>query len=132
MTIASFTPATLRPLREEIDAALKAVADKHGIKFTLGKMTYDYTGTEFSAKVTATTGGAEDRAAKQAIELAKYSGVDASEPSTHPKTTGAVLVEHRARAGLRPWVYSLGGKQYVTTNEGLKAMWPKVTEVSPI
>lgn len=132
MTITAFGPSNLGSLRIEMDAALKAVADKHGIKFTLGKMTYDHTGVEFRCPLTANTSGAEGRAARQAISFAESYGVDAKEPSTHPKAGGAVLVEYRPRAGKRPWVYELGGKQYVTTQEGLRQMWPKVAEVSPI
>ena len=58
MTITSFDRQNLPGLRRDIDEALKAVADKHGITFAIGRITFS--GSEFRAKMTANTGSSAD------------------------------------------------------------------------
>lgn len=133
MTMTTFDRNSLTALRAEIDAALALINAKHGIALSIGKITYDHTMTEFTTKLTGKAAGSEGREAQEAIAHAKRMFlVDASQPSTHPKATGAKLISYRSRAGLRPWVYEQDGKTYVTTDGGLKQMWPAVTHESPI
>lgn len=132
MTISTFDPTTLRALREEVDAALKIVGDRNGIKLTLKTIRYSPGGLTFTSQIEGETGGAEEAEKKKAITFAKsFLGLDASEPCTHPKVSGAVLVEYRDRARKAPWVYELDGKRYVCTDQNLKLMFPKVAEPAP-
>lgn len=132
MTIKTFDKQNLAALRVDIQAALDAVAAKHGISLQLKNISFDPTRTSFRAPIEGETAGAADVERNQAVSLAKAYGVDATEPSEHPRTKGAVLKEYRAKSRTRPWVYEHGGKLFVTNDIGLKAMWPKVAEVSPV
>jgi len=53
MTITTFNKPALRVLREDLDAALEAVAMKHGIELELGNIRFD--ASSFTAKVSANT-----------------------------------------------------------------------------
>lgn len=134
MTITTFDRANLQALRPEIDAALAAVAQKHGIELRLGNISFDPTGTSFTSKIEGKAGAFGETKRKEAIEYAKiFCGVDASAPCEFPNPTvqGAVLVEYRGGRSSRPWVYEKGGKQYITTDANMKLMWPKVVEEAP-
>jgi hypothetical protein len=133
MPIQQFDRTSLQMLRGEMQGALDAIAAKHGIKLRIGNMTYDPSGSTFKAPINAEAGGAEDEKRKQAIMYAKMlAGVDASEPSEHPLTKGAILTELRSR-GSKPFIYSLpNGKSYMTDEAGLKRMWPVAAEESPV
>jgi hypothetical protein len=54
MKVTQFNQANVKEIREEIDAALAAIAAKHGLaSIRTGRITYS--GTEFNAKITAKT-----------------------------------------------------------------------------
>lgn len=61
--IKKFDKANLKTVRADIDAALAAVAKKHGIKLSIGGITYDPDGTNFRTTLSAVTeaaaGGAD-------------------------------------------------------------------------
>lgn len=132
MTISTFDPNTLKGLGQEIDAALKAVAAKHGITLTMKTMRYDFSGTTFTASLEGKAASFGDAAKAKAISMAKVlCGVDASQPCTHPKLIGAVLTEYRDRARKAPWVYEFQGKTYICSDNNMRLMFPKVAEVAP-
>lgn len=124
--IDNFSPENLRVLRPEIEAALKEVADRFGITLTLAKITYDPMTATFRAPIEGKASAAGDLKAKQAVEMARAYGVECTQPSTHPRSLGAVLVEYRTKSRTRPWCYSLGGKLWLTDDRGLRMMWPAV------
>lgn len=125
MTIVAFDPKNLDMLRTEIQSALDEVAKRHGIKLQMKTMRYDPTGASFTAPLEGKAGAFEDVAREKVLRMAKAYGVDASKPSENPRAKGAVLMEYRAKSRTRPWSYELGGKMYVTTDDGLRALWPK-------
>lgn len=130
--IENFEPSNLRTLRAELETALAEVAARNGIKLSLGKMTYDPSSASFRAPLEGKAASNEDRERKTAIDLARsYCGVDASEPSTFPARRGAVLVEYRIRSRSKPWVFSWGGKNYITDNAGMKMIFPKAVIEDP-
>jgi hypothetical protein len=53
MAVASFNRSNIGTMRAEVEAALNAVAAKHGLAITLGRITF--TGNEFRGKLTAVT-----------------------------------------------------------------------------
>lgn len=128
MTIENFDRTNLAMLRGEIQSALDAVAARHGITLQMKNITFDPITATFRAPLEGAAAAKADLAVKQALDMAKIYGVDASQPSQHPRAKGAVLKEFRTKARGKPWVYDLGGKAYVTTTEGLKALWPKAAD----
>jgi len=58
MTITSFDKQNLKQIRADIDAALKAVEDKYGMKVSLGSIRFD--ANTFSGKLTAAVGKAAE------------------------------------------------------------------------
>ena len=71
----TFDRVTLRVLREEIDAALKAVADKHGISLTLGKITFAGDGSTMSGKIEGAVARDGQVQTKEAVDFLKYAEV---------------------------------------------------------
>lgn len=126
MTITTFDKNNLGALRAELDAALKAVADAHGITLRIGTMRFDV--ATFSATVEGKAGDFGDIAAKQAVDMARAYGIDASAPSTHPARLGATLIEYRMKARAKPWVFAYRGQNFITNDAGIRAMFPKVAE----
>lgn len=76
MTIAAFDKQNLKTLRADLDAALKAVADKHGIDLSVGTIRFD--AAAFSAKI--------DGAVKQ--KAADGSVVEGDLPASHKWVVG--------------------------------------------
>lgn len=64
--INTFTKPTLRSLRIEMDAALKAVMDKHGISHKIGNMSFN--GGEFTTSLTVSA-GSQDEVIKNTFDL---------------------------------------------------------------
>jgi hypothetical protein len=127
MTITTFDRQNLPQVRADIDAALKAVCDKHGISLRLGNITYDPSGASFRAALEGKAGDFESIAIQKAVEMARlYPGVDASHPSNHPARKGATLLRYEPKKRARPWVFRWNGKDYVTNDDGMKMMWPRL------
>lgn len=123
MTITSFDRDTVKAIVRDIDAALAAVGEKHGIKVRATSTRYDL--AEFSTKVVATIEAAKaDSDLKNAQTFAGFLGVDISEPSKHPRALGAKVVGYNHKSRTRPWIYEQGGKRYITTDANMRLMFP--------
>jgi hypothetical protein len=72
MTISNFEKSNLKVIREDVDAALKAVGDKYGISLHLGNIRFDQ--KTFSGKLEATINDSKTGAAKSAMEIALEQG----------------------------------------------------------
>lgn len=131
MTISTFDRENLPLVRADIDAALKAVTEKHGITLRLGNITFDPSGASFTASLQGRAGDFAAVAAREAVSWASQFGVDASKPSTLPNRQGATLVQFDMKKRSKPWVFAWQGQQYVTDDAGLRLMWPAVQTRGP-
>ena len=83
MAVTEFNRENLKSIRADIDAALAAVATKHGIKLSLGNISFS--GLEFRSKVeakvltTVQNGVAVDSAKVRFEQIANYYGLKASD-----------------------------------------------------
>jgi hypothetical protein len=69
----ALTTDTLKSLRADIDAALKAVAAKHGVTLTTGRCSYADTHATFKLEVATTSGdGSGNTMTKQAADFLTY------------------------------------------------------------
>jgi hypothetical protein len=110
LKITAFAPANLSPLRVEMEAALKAVAERHGIAFTLGKMTYEPGGASFRATVEAKVPELADAANRQELEM--WCGIHNLDPDKMVKTNKGEevrLTGYNARGRSKPWIVSVNG-----------------------
>lgn len=105
-----FNPETLRVLRPEMEAALAAIAEKHGIKLQLGKMTYTPDGGSFTAKVEAKVEAIASAAEEKLFrEAAALFGYDPDKVATTPQ--GEVrLVGYNPKKRSKPWMLTVAGK----------------------
>lgn len=98
MTITAFNKIALKNLRPEIDAALKAVADKHGIELRLGNISF--TEATFTAKVEGKIEALADEAARKLfLEMAEMYGLDPEKISPD----GYRLVGFEPKKRSKPW-----------------------------
>lgn len=116
MTITSFDRAGLRVLRTDLDAALKAVADKHGITLTVGSMRFSE--SEVRMKLTANTGSSAElvqaKTDASAADLARLSALyDLPEGLLGRKITvrGSHFTISGAKLSRRKYPFSVIGAQ---------------------
>jgi hypothetical protein len=110
LKITAFAPSNLQPLRVEMESALKEIADRYGIAFKLGKMTYEPDGSGFRSTVEASIpalAGAKDRET-----LLMWCGIHNLDPDKMvktPKGEEVRLTGYNSRARTKPWVVSVNG-----------------------
>lgn len=108
--ITRFDPTSLRVVRTEIEAALAAISEKHGISLTLGKMIYSPSGSSFGARVEGEVealASAEDAALmNRAADLFNLD-LDREADTIHGK---AKITGYRPKAKTKRWMISLDGK----------------------
>lgn len=103
-----FNKATLGALRPEIQAALDAIAEKHGIKLQLGNIGFAADGSSFKAPVEGRVEALADaKEHAQFLEMARLYGLDPEKVAATPQ--GKVrLVGYNARKRTKPWLLQLG------------------------
>lgn len=105
-----FDPTSLGVVRAEVEAALSAISEKHGIGLTLGKMRYNPSGSSFTASL---EGEVEAIAKAEDLALMKRAAetfnIDLDREATTPdgkvKITG-----YRPAARSKRWIVSVNGK----------------------
>lgn len=108
MTISKFDKPTLRSLREDVDQALRAVAEKHGITLSLGSIKFD--ATSFTGQLKATVlNPATGVVPTEEREFHAYARMFGFEPSDYRRVVRIDGVEYRmigfkTRAPRRPVV----------------------------
>jgi hypothetical protein len=90
MPITKFDPNACRLLRAELEAALKIVADKHGISIKTGKMTYSDTNVKVSLEVATVSEGGEvnTREKKDFLQFAEIYGLKPTDLGRNFKSQG--------------------------------------------
>jgi hypothetical protein len=83
--MATINASNIKTIRADLEAALAAVAKKHGIQFTMGRITYS--DAKLSGKLTAVdtsatvNGAAVVAATPEAVDLARYGKSYIGDPS---------------------------------------------------
>ena len=123
--MAQITKTNLLQIRADIDAALKAVAAKHGIDFTLGRIVFNE--NEFRGKLTGVARGAAGLPAVAPVDpemlaLAKNTWLfgptfDITKEYKHPTLGTVKVVGYNGKARKFPVIIDqVGtGKRYKTT-----------------
>ena len=105
-----FNKATLGALRPEIQAALDAIAEKHGIKLQLGNIGFSPDGGSFSSKIEGKVEAIANEAEhKRFLSYAEMYGYDPEKVAETPQ--GKVrLVGFNPKARSKPWIIQLEGE----------------------
>lgn len=108
-----FNKTTLNTLRPEIQAALDAVAAKHGITLKLGNIGFSADGGSFTSKVEGKVEAIANEAEKARFrETAAMFGYDPEKEADTPQGK-ARLVGYLPKKRAKPWLIQIGEKQYV-------------------
>lgn len=108
-----FNKSTLQALRPEVQAALDAIATKHGIKLQLGNIGFSADGGSFTAKIEGKVEAIADAAADKAFrETAIMFGYDPDKMADTPLGK-AKLVGFNSKKRVKPWIIECEGKKYV-------------------
>lgn len=108
-----FNKTTLAPLRTEVQAALDAIAEKHGIKLQLGNIGFAADGSSFTSKVEGKVEALADaKAEAQFREMAALYGYDADKLAKTPQGD-AKLVGFNPKKRSKAWIIKIGEKSYV-------------------
>lgn len=133
MTIQRFDKPSLQALRPEIQAALAAIAEKHGIKLQLGNISFTADGGSFSGKIEGTVEAIADAAAEKMFrEAASIFGFDPDKVATTPQ--GEVrLVGYNPKKRTKCWLISINGKPgYVADDRYVSFYFKKEASDGPI
>src|SRR5690606_31343377 len=113
MTIERFNKATLQALRPEVQAALDAIAEKHGIKLQLGNISYTPDGGSFTSKIEGKVEAiANEAEAARFREIAAMYGYDHEKEADTPQGK-ARLIGYNPRKRAKPWIIQIGEKKFV-------------------
>lgn len=106
-----FNKATLGALRPEIQAALDAIAEKHGIKLQLGNIGFAADGSSFKAPVEGRVEALADaKEHAQFLEMARLYGLDPEKVAKTPQ--GEVrLIGYNPRKRSKAWLIQVGEKK---------------------
>jgi hypothetical protein len=108
-----FNKATLATLRPEVQAALDAVAAKHGITLRLGNIGFSPDGGSFTSKVEGKVEAIASAAEEARFrEYAEMYGYDPDKVAATPQGE-AKLVGFNPKARNKPWIMAIGDKRYV-------------------
>jgi hypothetical protein len=131
MTITAFNRAESQTVIDEINAAFKLIADRHGIDLRLGRMTMsgsELTGS-IKAKVLEITGDGT-ACTLGAKRLAEARGLRAD----NPNLKNYAIVDYNSRAHRMPWIVQElhTGKRYkITDNHAAMLFTPKADNRAP-
>jgi hypothetical protein len=105
-----FNKATLAALRPEVQAALDAIAEKHGITLKLGNIGFSPDGGSFTSKVEGKVEAIANEAEhKRFLEYAAMYGYDPEKVAETPQ--GKVrLVGFNPKARSKPWIIAIEGE----------------------
>ena len=126
-SMTKFTNPNLDKLRDEIDAALDAVAANHGITLKIGNIRYDTDRMSFTTKIEANVGSAEDKSRKDWNLYCSAYGFKASDfgrTFTTPKGKTYKIAGINPKARVRPiTAHSVpGGSEFGFTADVLKLL----------
>lgn len=108
-----FNKATLATLRPEVQAALDAIAAKHGITLKLGNIGFSPDGGSFSSKIEGKVEAIANAAEEARFrEYATMYGYDPDKVAATPQGE-AKLVGFNPKARAKPWIIGIGDKRYV-------------------
>lgn len=104
-----FNKATLATLRPEVQAALDAIAAKHGITLRLGNIGFSPDGGSFTSKIEGKVEAIANEAEhKRFLEYAGMYGLDPAKVGDTPQ--GKVrLVGFNPKARSKPWIIEIEG-----------------------
>lgn len=123
MKITSFEKQTFTFLRAEIDAALNAVAAKHGITLKIGNISFD--AGKFSTKLEGKCEASGDQEQKMAIQMARLYDIDATKTYTKADGTTMTIVRFDSKKRKMPWILrAQDGKMYQISDEEAKRRFP--------
>jgi hypothetical protein len=105
-----FNKVTLQALRPEVQAALDAIAAKHGIKLQLGNISFTPDGSSFTSKIEGKVEALADEAARKVfLQYAEMYGLDPEKVGQTPQ--GEVrLVGFLPKKRTKPWQVTINGK----------------------
>lgn len=114
-----FDKASLKTLREEMQAVLDKFGDKTGLAIRVGNI--NYTMTEADIKIKVNIVGAQTRASLEVKKLGVLMGFTDDLSGTN----GRRLIGYQSRNRKYPFIYELNGKQYKCTEAQAKAYFTK-------
>ncbi|MDL2342523.1 MAG: hypothetical protein QFB87_05620 [Patescibacteria group bacterium] len=125
--ITEFDALNLKPLRVEIEAALKQVADKHSIKLSLGSFTYQ--SDSFTVRLTGGAGASVEETTKETkwrkdfITMCGYVNLSMGDLGKQVTLSGKafVIAGMRPAAKLSIVIRSGDGKYQAASVESVKA-----------
>lgn len=124
MKITSFDKQNLAILRKEIDAALNAVAARHGIELKIGNISFD--AGRFGTKLEGKSDSNADQEQKYAINMANLYDIDATKTYTKADGTTMQIVRFDSKKRKMPWIVrAQDGKLYKISDEEARRRFPK-------
>lgn len=102
----TFTKQNLPQLRADIDAALAAVAAKHGIKLQTGNISFNP--NEATIKLMASAEGAAEHNLQMLRQFAKLDGINADGVGRQ----GEKLIDYDHKKPKYPYIFERGGKRF--------------------
>lgn len=116
MAIETFDVIAARNVVADIEQALDAVAQKHGISIKIGNTRLDMNGFKTSVEGKAMSDAVTTAVAVQA---ARAHGLDPEKVGPR----GEMLIDYNSRAHKMPWIIARNGKRYKTTTAHARSLF---------